>query len=83
MAESHIRKRVKKKEDDDDGGGYNFKTTILLNEKLDPASSRHGFCANNSVLSIGVVDLNGEWVGHDDDDDDELKSTHCVLLLRR
>lgn len=41
-----------------------FKTTILLNEKIDPTSSRHWFCANDSVFSIWVPYLNWNWFSH-------------------
>lgn len=42
-----------------------FKANIILNEKIDPTSSRHWFGADNSVFATWVPYLNGHWLGHE------------------
>lgn len=45
-------------------GRFYFNTTILFDQEINPSSSGHGFCADNSVFPIWVPHLNWNWLGH-------------------
>ena len=58
-----------------------FKANIILNEKIDPTSSRHWFGADNSVFATWVPYLNGHWLGHEGNKSEWVWSGYVWIVL--